>query len=216
MVKTISTPTGWNDKLNSIMEEYKNLSDEEKHQLFKLLKQDKLDREKSMWNIDAILEDLNENYVNIEGNKEMLNKKWIIMHINLPAIWKFNWFKFDCFISDCSGEVLLEDWNEEYKEKSYSMEEILKLYEAIIKYMKEYWIDADEYDARGYLLTITWLDDDLDDDYRFRLGGDDGLRLKDEDKYGLPIDRKPYSLFDTFHTTEPKSPKARLLLKPSK
>ena len=200
-MSTIDTPTGWDDELKSRLEW---LTDEQKDKLFEMLKQDRLDREKSMWNIDAILEDLKENHVNIEGNKEILNKKWIIMHINLPAIWKFNWFKFECFISNYLESVNLEDWNEEYKEKSYSMEEILKLYEAIIKYMKEHWVDADEYDAHEYLLKITWLDDDLDDD---------SFRLKDEDKHGLPIDRMPYSIYDTFHITEPKSPKARLLLK---
>ena len=199
---TINTPKGWNDKLNSIMEEYKSLSDEEKHQLFKLLKQDELDREKSIWNIDAILEDLKENYVNIEENKEMLNKKWEIIHINLPAIWKFNWFNFDCFTSNYSEYLYLKDWNEKYKEKSYSMEELQKLYEAIIKYMKEYWIDADEYDAHEYLSRITWLDNRK-------------FRLKNEDTYGTPIERRPYSIYDTFYTSEIKSSHACLLLKPS-
>ena len=128
-MSTIDTPTGWDDELKSRLEW---LTDEQKDKLFEMLKQDRLDREKSMWNIDAILEDLKENHVNIEGNKEILNKKWIIMHINLPAIWKFNWFKFDCFISNYLESVNLEDWNEEYKEKSYSMEEILKFYHEIL------------------------------------------------------------------------------------
>lgn len=200
---TVNTPTGWDDKLNSIMEEYKNLSDEEKHQLFKLLKQDELDREKSIWNIDAILEDLKENYVNIEEYKEMLNKPWDIIHINLPAIWKFNWFKFDCFTSGHYLDGSVWEWKEEYIERSYSKEEILELYEAIIKYMKEYWVDADQSDAWEYLLRITWLYDGY-------------CLLKDVDEDGNLIARSPSNKFHGMTGRRIDHNAVHLFLKPSK
>jgi len=47
MVKTVNTPTGWNDKLNSIMEEWKTLSDKEKEDLLKMFQEDKMEGEKN-------------------------------------------------------------------------------------------------------------------------------------------------------------------------
>lgn len=43
----INTPTGWDDKLNSIMEEWKTLSDKEKEDLLKMFQEDKMEGEKN-------------------------------------------------------------------------------------------------------------------------------------------------------------------------
>lgn len=164
---SINTPTGWDEELKSRL---KGLTDEQKDELLEILKKDKLEREKSAWNEEAILEDLKENHVKIEENKEMLGHKWKIIHIDLPAVWEFGWFKFDCFVEYLNTweKEFDFDGNEEYENKSYTEEEITKLLEAIAGYMKEYWVYMDEdiwyrYEVWKYLKEIAWLSDLLYD-----------------------------------------------------
>lgn len=148
----INTPTGWNEELKSRLE---GLTPEQKDELLEILKKDKLEREKSAWNEEAILEDLKENHVKVEENKEMLGHKWKIIHIDLPAVWEFGWFKFDCFVSDLDEFIGEVAWK--YEEMSYEREELYKLQEKIFEYGKACWAEyiVDDWD---FLNEILWLD----------------------------------------------------------
>ena len=110
-METIDRSTDWSGKLKSIMEEYKNLSDKEKNELFELLMKDRektdVKHEKKLsvqelierWErVESIIQDLKKNHINIEKGKVMWHK-WKIVHIDLPTVGGFEWFKFDWFFS---------------------------------------------------------------------------------------------------------------------
>ena len=150
---SINTPTGWDEELKSRLE---GLTPEEKSRLFEMLKQDKErdeDEQKNIepnpelfWDKEAILKDLKENHVKIEENVENFWKEWKIVHIDLPAVWEFEWFKFDCFISNDSfnRETLGKERGTKKTNKNlYSVKEISRLLQAINKYMKALGVDTD-------------------------------------------------------------------------
>ena len=145
---TINTPTGWDDDLKSMLE---CLTNEQKDRLFEMLKQDKKDRgnignESLYWNKDAILDDLIENHVYVDKDIEieMLGHKWKLIHINLPKIGNFEWFKFDCFVSNYGYNKKEFEFDSEYDRKFYSMDEISDLLKALNRYMRAYWVNMDE------------------------------------------------------------------------
>lgn len=145
---TINTPTGWDDDLKSMLE---CLTNEQKDRLFEMLKQDKKDRgnignESLYWNKDAILDDLIENHVYVDKDIEieMLGHKWKLIHINLPKIGNFEWFKFDCFVSNYGCNKKEFEFDSEYDKKFYSMDEISDLLKALNRYMRAYWVNMDE------------------------------------------------------------------------
>ena len=132
---------------------------------------------KIKWNTDAIRDDLKKNYVKIEENAEMMWYKWKKVHITLPSIWSFEWYKFGYFISDNMVKKWEFENNPNLGEKSlFSMCDISKLLQAINKYMVEFWGKNDmnvDYEnelqywrTKNYrcnawdcLRTITWLCD---------------------------------------------------------
>lgn len=158
MAKTINTPTGWGNKLNSIMEQRYELSGKERDKLLKMFQQDKETRynnsipsklpqdkiEKLKGKKKLILEDLKKNYVKIEENVGIYWYGWKKVHIELPAVWNFKWFKFWYFISDFREEganILV--FNDEIKNKLFSSKEIWKLLQAMNCYMAELWVRTD-------------------------------------------------------------------------
>lgn len=130
------------------------LSDEQKEKLSKL-SDDKVmefldelrqiyNKKREMYrNRDLIIKDLKENHVKMEENVEMMWYKWKIFHINLPAVWNFKWFKFDCFISD--KLVSKEDFKKNPKliRQSYLVDDISNLWLSLNEYLKEYWAYLD-------------------------------------------------------------------------
>ena len=68
---------------------------------------------------------------------------WNNVHVELPALWSFNWFKFDYFVSDLSFQVDENDIknNPELEQRLYSKSEIWEFMSAMHSYMKECWID---------------------------------------------------------------------------
>ena len=132
-------------------------------------------KESLRWDTDAILRDLKENHVKIEENAKMMWYKWRKVHIELPAVWNFEWFKFNYFVSN----DYVTKWNFEKKseleEKSYSMSDVSKLLQAMNKYMIElggkndgdmdyenklkFW-ETETYRCEAWdcLKAITWLD----------------------------------------------------------
>lgn len=109
---------------------------------------------------------LDEKFVNIEENAEVMWYKWKKVHINLPKCWKFEWFKFDCFVSD--NYVTQKDFDEklELEKKSYSMNDVQKLLKAMNEFMAALECDTDwnmEYENEFYyLVTKKWECDALD------------------------------------------------------
>ena len=176
-----------NDKLKLILETWKDLSEWEKDELFKVLKKDRTpDLEKIITNEEnyaRIIKDLKKNH-NIRAEKgKMMWHKWKMVHIDLPAVEGFEWYKFDWFFSKDGIEKKDYEANPEYEEKSYSIDDICKMLEALRKYMSLNWVDIDEH--RDYhedlkhnnkvkkfsrvwscIREITWLDLDF---YRYRL-----------------------------------------------
>lgn len=134
---SINKPTGWDDEKRTNIQE---LTGEKKSEISETL----------FWNKEAILKDLKEHHVKIEENAEMMWFKWKKIRLELPAVWNFEGFKFDCFVSDESIEKksiekkFFLKKESKLEEKSYSMQEIWELLEAINTYMKELWIDSDE------------------------------------------------------------------------
>ena len=131
-----NTPTGWNE--NSKLK-LQWLTDKQELALSTTLKQDKKynGKEHLIWDTDAILKDLKENHVTIEDNAEVMWYRWKNVHIELPAVWDFEWFKFDYFVSDDRVYKYIFRNDPELEKKSYSMSDISKLLKAINSYMSE-------------------------------------------------------------------------------
>ena len=122
-------------------------------------------------NKDAILNEISEKYVTAKKAVK-LNKEWHIVSINLPAVWEFKGYSFNFFISDGGVKREIFESNPIYAEKSKSMDDIVKLLEALRKYMKSRWVEIDrnsekmrnsmgkhwimieEYD--NYMKTVDW------------------------------------------------------------
>ncbi len=181
----------WKEKLKSIIE---SMSDERKDELLKMLQQDKRERTNLIktqkenpelfWNKDKVLEKLKKDCVKVEENADMMWYKWRIVHINLPAIGSFKWFKFDYFVSD--KKLLWDDIENDSKieKKLQSTEKFEKLLSSLKDFMKGYWIKVDEgfeydemfnfsghfyYECEGWkvLTDITWDFDRDNDDFYF-------------------------------------------------
>ena len=189
----ITPPEGDREKEKRLLEALKAIPDEEIIRLWDEFDEEERRREeeerkkkereeierkeiiiKIKWNTAAILNDLKENYVITEENAEMMWYWWKKVHINLPAVWNFEWFKFDYFVS--YNPVLRDTFesDSELEKKSYSMNEISKLLQAMNKYMIEllgandgdmdyedelkYW-ETDNYRCKAWncLKAITWL-----------------------------------------------------------
>ena len=147
-------PSSWETQLFMTQDDFQSLmdwlSDEEKEKLSKLsddqvmefldMLRQKYNKKREMYgNRNLIIKDLEENHVKVEENVEMMWYKWKIFHINLPAVWNFKWFKFDCFVSDelVSKENL--EGNQKLLRQSYLVDDIVKLWLSIKDYLKEYW-----------------------------------------------------------------------------
>lgn len=100
-------------------------------------------KDKFKWNARAIIWDLIWNHVKINSDQELLWFKWNIVHLTLPAVWKFKWFNFDYFES--LEKINKNDFekNNEYAEKSFTMKDICELLDAIRSYMNELKVKID-------------------------------------------------------------------------
>lgn len=169
----INVPKEWDRELKLKIEW---LSDTQKDRLLKLLILEKNEREneeaeqanKLKINTNAILKDLRENHVKIEENAKIIWYKWKKVHIDLPAVWNFEWYKFDYFVSDKQIRKDTFESNPELKKRSYSINEVSKLFQAMNRYMLELWggndgdeegdIDELEYrETAKNIYSITWL-----------------------------------------------------------
>jgi hypothetical protein len=133
------------------------------------------ERDELYWNKEKILENLKEKCVKVEKNVEYMWYKWKKVHINLPAVWKFKWFKFDYFVSDY--KVWRNDFKPGLWKKLYTINDVSKLLEAMNKYMQAMGVETDwsmDYEERlkswqryseskckawDCLKAITWLND---------------------------------------------------------
>jgi len=96
------------------------------------------------YNIDAILKDIKEKYVEIIEDKEYLWLKWKVINLCLPPVWNFEWFNFNFFVS---SENISENKPSAYYEwQDYPFckkEDISKLLTAMKRYLYEYGIISD-------------------------------------------------------------------------
>lgn len=142
----INTPTGWDERLNSIMEQINELSEKEQSELLVMLQQNKKNnnwKESLRWNKKAILNDLRENHVKIDENANYMWYKWKKVHFSLPAVWNFEWFKLDYFVSNDIVYRRHFESNPELEKKSKSMKQIWEILKAMNRYMAELWVETD-------------------------------------------------------------------------
>lgn len=151
-------PNGWKEEESqNIFEDLKSISDEEIIQAWEEFEQTiEEEAEEEKWsemgilnpelicNPTAILEDLQKNYLKVEFDKELFWVKWRFVHLELPPVWNFKWFKFNCFISKWESLTPGEfRSNPNFEKRSYSTEEIAQLLKAINEYMKAYLVETD-------------------------------------------------------------------------
>lgn len=123
-----------------------NLSGPEQHELLEILqKHINSTDDRIYWRENAIIRNLISNkYVEILDGKEMLWYNWKIVHITLPKVGEFKWFKFDYFISDEEVDFKTFNENPQVKDLSHSREDIVNLLEAINDYMREHGVIIDK------------------------------------------------------------------------
>jgi len=90
-----------------------------------------------------IIKDLKEKHIKVEKAIEF-GMEWEKISINLPAKWKFEWFKFECFkpLEGFYWDKL--EWNQDLVENLCSMKDISSLLKSLNNYMREYWVSMDE------------------------------------------------------------------------
>ena len=94
--------------------------------------------------VNEILRDLRR-CVSVDRNVEMFWKMWSIFHINLPAIWKFEWFKYDFFKSKFEFSRWPLESQPDVQENLCSMVDICSLLEAFKNYLQEsHWLVLDK------------------------------------------------------------------------
>ena len=99
-------------------------------------------KEKLYRNREAIIKDLKENYLK-EKYTEMMWYKWKEVHFSLPAVWNFEWFKLDYFVSNDIVYKIDFESNPELEKKSKSMKDIWEILKAVNRYMAELWVETD-------------------------------------------------------------------------
>lgn len=121
-----------------------------------------------IWNYEAVEDDLLKNHLNVKENSEYMWLKWKEIHLTIPAVWKFKWFKFDCFISDDDFNfVKVDEDKSAYGKKSdhfYEIDDLCKLWEALQSYFEEYnakcYISSfkiSEWSIKNILTTTVWM-----------------------------------------------------------
>ena len=90
-----------------------------------------------------IKKDLKENHIKVERANEFW-MEWEKISINLPAKWKFEWFKFECFkpMEGFYWEKL--EWNQDLVKNLCSMKDISSLLKSLNRYLREYWVIMDD------------------------------------------------------------------------
>ena len=135
---TLSAPNQSNVFVNSIISW---LSNDKKDELYDALKNDKENREKEYQKKrNEVVKELTKNHVKVEWNIEMFWCKGVKLHIDLPAVGKFKWYNFDCFLSEEHRNQKFVSEHPEVEEKMYSMDDISKLLDAIRSYMENSWV----------------------------------------------------------------------------
>ena len=91
------------------------------------------------WDYRKVIEDMKKNrYIWVEKDKEMLGKKWYVIHVSFPQMWDFKGFKDDMFIS---YDEVTGDLDSKYEEVSYSFQDCKRIYDMFGAYLKEYWVE---------------------------------------------------------------------------
>ena len=99
-------------------------------------------KEKLYWNREAIIKDLKEKYLK-ENDAEIMGNEWKEVHITLPAVWNFEWFKIDYFVSDKKVDNYYFESNPELEKNLKSMKDICEILKAVNRYMAELWVETD-------------------------------------------------------------------------
>ena len=79
----------------------------------------------------------------VERNVEKMWYKWIKVYLELPAVWNFEWFKFEYFLSYWMVSKQDFEKNPNLEKQSYSMKEMCTLLSAMNRYMKALGVEVD-------------------------------------------------------------------------
>ena len=93
--------------------------------------------------LNYILNNLKRNHVRCEENIELYGKKWKIIHLELPSVWKFEWYKFNCFVTKDSVDLNSIKSSSKIKNKMYTIDEIWEFMTKFNQYLNECWIYTD-------------------------------------------------------------------------
>ena len=104
------------------------------------------------YNIDAIIKELKEKYVEVTEDKEYLWLKWKVVNLHLLSVWNFEWFNFNCFVSN--ENISEKKPSAYYKWQDYPFckkKDISELLTAMNRYLYEYGIisDSDNIDYKS-------------------------------------------------------------------
>ncbi len=120
-------------------------------------------KEELYWDKEKILKNLKQKVV-VDKNTNYMWYTWKKVHITLPEVeWKFDWFKFEYFISNKTVYKKDFESNPELENKSYSPEEVWNLLKAMNKYMQAMGVETDwdmdyEKDLKYRKVYNTWCD----------------------------------------------------------
>ena len=134
------------------------LTSEDKEKIISVLLKDKETQAKKE-KLKSVIQDLKDNCIKTNDYEINHRKLWKQIHLNLPTIWDFWWFKFDCFVS--SGKISWPDFNRAWFDNySYSMKEIIDLYDNLRKYLSVCWINDKNIDVNKIVQDIFSLHND--------------------------------------------------------
>lgn len=120
---------------------------------------------------NEILKDLEANHVKIEPNIDYMWYEWTRIRIDLPAVWNFQWYKFDGFATKEDPDNFFDVNSQEERQKLQSIDDVKDIPDAVMNYMEEslkmnHWkqfsrLQKNEFSILAWLGEIAWLDYDL-------------------------------------------------------
>jgi len=105
--------------------------------------------EELKWNPDKVIADLKKNHMKVDENVEMCWYKGKIVHIELPSVWWFEWYRFDYFISDEVVEVDTYN-NIKWTIKYHTKRSFWKFLNNLNRYMQQFWIELDKWEVHNW------------------------------------------------------------------
>ena len=92
------------------------------------------------WFEQWIIDYTKEHFVKTESDAEYIDEKWELIHLELPAVWSFKWYKKDFFISFRGFNWDRYDNTPKFINNSFSKEKMDEILLVLADYLREFWI----------------------------------------------------------------------------